>query len=80
MREAKAMPLYDYRCNACGKTFEIQQKMADPDLTKCEASGEDKLEKVMSWVQFGSSTAGLYSKNPKLGSDIKGDKGKKPKT
>ena len=24
------MPLYDYNCDTCGKTYEIQHKMADP--------------------------------------------------
>ncbi len=54
------MPTYEYRCNACGKDFEYQQKMADPDLTKCEACGEDKLEKLISWSAFQLKGGGWY--------------------
>ena len=59
------MPTYEYRCNACQREFEYQQRMSDPDLTKCEACGEDKLEKLISWTAVGSSNQGLYSGNPK---------------
>jgi putative FmdB family regulatory protein len=54
------MPTYEYRCNACGKEFEYQQKMADADLTKCEACGEDKLEKLISWSAFQLKGGGWY--------------------
>lgn len=54
------MPTYEYRCNGCGKDFEYQQKMADPDLTKCEACGEDKLEKLISWSAFQLKGGGWY--------------------
>lgn len=43
------MPTYEYRCNACRREFEYQQKMADPDLVTCEVCGADKLEKLISW-------------------------------
>jgi len=46
------MPVYEYRCNACQREFEIQQKMSDDDLVRCEACGEDKLEKLISWSAF----------------------------
>jgi putative FmdB family regulatory protein len=29
------MPVYEYECKACGKEFEYQQRMADPDKTVC---------------------------------------------
>ncbi|MBA3463860.1 MAG: zinc ribbon domain-containing protein [Deltaproteobacteria bacterium] len=54
------MPTYEYRCNACNREFEIQQKMADPDLVKCEACGEDKLEKLISWSAFQLKGGGWY--------------------
>jgi putative FmdB family regulatory protein len=54
------MPTYEYRCNACHKEFEYQQKMADPDLVKCEACGEDKLEKLISWSAFQLKGGGWY--------------------
>ncbi|MBK1834549.1 FmdB family zinc ribbon protein [Roseibacillus ishigakijimensis] len=29
------MPNYDYRCQTCGHTFEVFQKMSDDKLTDC---------------------------------------------
>lgn len=29
------MPTYDYRCEKCGNTFEMFQKMSDAPLSKC---------------------------------------------
>jgi putative FmdB family regulatory protein len=54
------MPTYEYRCNACRREFEYQQRMADPDLVKCEACGEDKLEKLISWSAFQLKGGGWY--------------------
>jgi len=74
------MPTYEYRCNACQREFEYQQRMSDDDLVTCEVCGEDKLEKLISWTAFGSgsaSTKALYSNNP--AAEIKVDKGRPPK-
>lgn len=71
------MPTYEYRCNGCLREFEYQQRMADDDLVKCEVCGEDKLEKLISWTAFGSTSAGLYSSNPTEA--IKVDRGRPPK-
>jgi putative FmdB family regulatory protein len=62
------MPTYEYRCNACQREFEIQQKMADADLVHCDACGEDKLEKLISWTSVRSNSyqeALLHSNNPR---------------
>ncbi|AWM35991.1 Zinc ribbon domain protein [Gemmata obscuriglobus] len=40
------MPTYDYRCNACGHTFDELQKFSDPPLTKCPACKKNKLERL----------------------------------
>lgn len=40
------MPTYDYRCNACGHTFDELQSFSDPPLTKCPACKKDKLERL----------------------------------
>ena len=29
------MPNYDYQCKECGHTFEVFQKMSDPNLEDC---------------------------------------------
>jgi putative FmdB family regulatory protein len=63
-----AMPTYEYRCNGCQREFEIQQKMADPDLVHCDACGQDKLEKLISWTSVRSNSyqeALLHSSNPR---------------
>ena len=61
------MPTYEYRCNACLKEFEYQQKMSDPDLVTCEACGADKLEKLISWTSVRSNSwqAALHTDNPR---------------
>lgn len=33
------MPLYEYRCQSCGRTREVLQKMSDPPLKTCEDCG-----------------------------------------
>jgi putative FmdB family regulatory protein len=52
------MPTYEYHCNACHREFEYQQKMSDADLVRCEACGEDKLERLISWTSV-RSTGGV---------------------
>lgn len=33
------MPLYEYRCQSCGRNQEVLQKMSDPPLKVCEVCG-----------------------------------------
>lgn len=33
------MPIYEYKCNSCGKTFEKMEKFSDPPLTVHEGCG-----------------------------------------
>lgn len=54
------MPTYEYRCNACGKNFEYQQRMSDDDLVTCEACGQPKLEKLISRTAFTLKGSGWY--------------------
>lgn len=67
------MPTYEYRCGACHREFEYQQKMSDAELVHCEACGEDKLERLISWTSVRStggvrpvhySAAGLQGADP----------------
>ncbi len=41
------MPTYDYRCAACGYTFEEFQKMSDPLLTDCPRCQTPSLERLI---------------------------------
>ena len=34
------MPTYEYKCDACGHTFERQQKMSETPVKKCPECGE----------------------------------------
>lgn len=40
------MPTYDYKCNACGHTFDELQTFSEPPLTKCPACKKNKLERL----------------------------------
>jgi putative FmdB family regulatory protein len=40
------MPTYDYKCNACGHTFDELQSFSDPVLTKCPKCKKNKLERL----------------------------------
>lgn len=33
------MPLYDYRCSACGHRFELRQRFQDPPTAACPSCG-----------------------------------------
>ncbi|MEO8704045.1 MAG: zinc ribbon domain-containing protein [Kofleriaceae bacterium] len=54
------MPTYEYRCNACGRESEVQQRMSDPDLVHCEACGKDELERLISRTAFALKGSGWY--------------------
>ena len=40
------MPIYGYRCSACGHEFEILQKMTDKPLTSCPKCGSPLAKKL----------------------------------
>lgn len=49
------MPIYEYRCEKCGKVFEYQQKITDDALTHCpveiceqEVKGQGKVHRIIS--------------------------------
>src|SRR6476659_4665414 len=72
------MPIYEYKCNACGKEFEYQQRMSDPDKTDCEACGKPALERLISRTAFTLKGSGWYkdlysSAKPGASSDSGGD-------
>lgn len=53
------MPVYEYQCKACGRDFEYQQRMADPDKTTCEECG-GALERLISRTAFALKGGGWY--------------------
>lgn len=55
------MPLYEYRCAACGHDLEAIQKFSDAPLTDCPACGAPKLEKLLSQSSFALKGGGWYA-------------------
>jgi len=67
------MPLYEYKCQSCGKTFEVIQKFADEPLkTHPECGGV--VEKVISAPAFHLKGTGWYA------TDYGKGNGKSPKS
>ena len=53
------MPIYEYECTKCRKTFEIFQKIGDDPLTKCRICG-GVLSKLISQCSFHLKGTGWY--------------------
>lgn len=53
------MPLYEYRCQDCGQTVEVIQKVADPVLSVCQACG-GRLERLLSAPAIQFKGTGWY--------------------
>ena len=62
------MPIYEYRCAACGHQEDHLQKLADAPLTRCPACGKKKYEKQLSAAGFQLKGSGWYA------TDFKGGK------
>jgi putative FmdB family regulatory protein len=62
------MPIYEYRCNACGHELEALQKLSDPALTDCPECGKPELKKQLSAAGFRLKGGGWYETDFKGGS------------
>jgi putative FmdB family regulatory protein len=52
------MPLYEYRCQKCGKSFEKLCRMQDADLDlKCPECQSDEVERLLSRFAAGGCTS-----------------------
>ena len=54
------MPLYEYRCDACGHRFEKIQKFSDPLIDQCPACGEKRVQKLVSSPAIQFKGTGWY--------------------
>ena len=54
------MPIYAYRCAACGHAKDVLQKMSDPVLTECPACGAAAFEKQVTAAGFQLKGSGWY--------------------
>lgn len=53
------MPIYEYHCKACGKDFEILQKMSDRPLATCPTCGK-RVRRLISQTSFALKGGGWY--------------------
>lgn len=54
------MPIYAYRCQACGYACDVLQKMSDAPLTDCESCGKPELKKQLTAAGFQLKGSGWY--------------------
>lgn len=55
------MPIYAYRCNACGHAKDVLQKLSDAPLTTCPACGAEAFAKQVTAAGFQLKGSGWYA-------------------
>jgi putative FmdB family regulatory protein len=55
------MPIYEYRCDACGHQEEHLQKVSEKPLSKCPACGKKTYKKQLSAAGFQLKGSGWYA-------------------
>jgi putative FmdB family regulatory protein len=65
------MPIYEYRCTACGHELDALQKLNDAPLKDCPECGKAKLRRLVSAPSFRLKGGGWYE------TDFKSDKERK---
>jgi putative FmdB family regulatory protein len=70
------MPIYEYRCEACGHQEEFLQKISEPQLTECPVCHKPTFNKMLSAAGFQLKGSGWYATDFKSkGSAKPSDKG-----
>lgn len=54
------MPIYEYKCGACGHRLEKLQRMSDDPLTECPKCNQHELTKLVSAAGFRLTGTGWY--------------------
>jgi len=67
----KRMPIYAFRCEACGHAFDRLQKLSDPDPRECPECGAQAVRRQVTAPAFRLAGSGWYE------TDFKSDKEKK---
>ncbi|WP_286743789.1 FmdB family zinc ribbon protein, partial [Aquabacterium sp. UBA2148] len=62
------MPIYAYRCGACGHAKDVLQKMSDAPLTTCPACGAEAFSKQVTAAGFQLKGSGWYATDFRGGS------------
>lgn len=55
------MPIYEYRCGACGHELEVLQKLSEAPLSDCPECHKPALSKLISPVGFQLKGSGWYA-------------------
>ena len=55
------MPIYEYRCTACGHQQEFLQKVSDAPLTVCTQCGKPSFSKMVTAAGFHLKGSGWYA-------------------
>lgn len=55
------MPIYEYRCDACGAQTEILQRISDAPPAKCPKCGKRALKKMVTAAGFQLKGTGWYA-------------------
>ncbi len=61
------MPIYAYKCDACGHAKDVLQKMSDAPLTDCPACGAAVFKKQLTAAGFQLKGSGWYATDFKGG-------------
>ena len=54
------MPIYEYKCDACGELHEFIQKFSEEPMRECPGCGELRLRKLISAAAFHLKGSGWY--------------------
>ena len=72
------MPIYAYKCSACGFAKDVLQKMSDAPLTECPTCGADAFSKQVTAAGFQLKGSGWYVTDFRDGGKSGGDKTSAP--
>jgi len=70
------MPIYAYRCEACGHAKDVLQKISDPLLTVCPSCGVSAFKKQLTAAGFQLKGSGWYVTDFRGGAQAQGDSAK----
>jgi putative FmdB family regulatory protein len=68
------MPIYAYKCAACGFAKDVLQKISDPQLTECPQCGAQSFNKQITAAGFQLKGSGWYATDFRGGSSQTAEK------
>ena len=72
------MPIYEYRCGACGYQKEFLQRLSDAPLTDCPECGKRAFNKLVTAAGFHLKGTGWYATDFKNSGEARGQAGQVP--